>query len=284
MPKIAFVLPVALMISACSSNAEPTGQVAATVDGKEITVSEMTAELDGLSSTDPKQQQALMQAALQNIVTRTLLAKEADAQGLTNSPAAALLLKRAEQTVAMELLSRKFRQNVPKISDEEVEDFVAGNSNMFSQRKIWLVEQISVPNPPPTLIKDLEPLDTMAEVQAALQQKQLSTNLSFGVLDALTLQPEAVRQINALAPNEVFILPDNNGLRINRIKETQTLALSPKDAAMVARDMLLTARTNQLVDDQVRKVLAAGQSKVKYNAGYKPKAAPKAGPAPANKE
>lgn len=273
---------VALTLAACSGDAEPTGQVAAIVNGSEITVAEVQAELNGLSSSDPKEQQALLSSALQNIITRTLLAKAAEEQGLTNTPEAAILKKRADQSADMELLNRKLRGGVPEVSDEQVDAFVSENPNMFGQRRIWLVEQFVVPNAPGDLVAQLEPLDTMAEVQSVLQLRKLPANQTFGVIDALTLAPGAVKQIEALAPDEVFILPDPGGVRINRIREAQVVPISVADAKRVAREMLQTQRSNQLVENQIQQILAAGQSKVKYNAGYKPVAPAKAAPAPAS--
>lgn len=275
---ISFSLGLAL--AACTGDSEPTGQVAAIVDGQEITVAEVQSELGGVSSSDPKEQKALLEAALQNIITRALLAQQAEERGLTGTPEAAILQKRAEQSAYMELLNRTLRGTAPTVSDEQIETFVSENPNMFEQRKIWLVEQIVVPNPPSDLISKLEPLNTLAEVQSVLQLRKLPANQTFGVIDALTLDPSAVRQIDALAANEVFILPDSSGIRINRIRETQTAAITSADAKRVAKEMLQSRQSNRLVENQIQQILAEGQSKVKYNAGFKPSASAQPAPAP----
>jgi EpsD family peptidyl-prolyl cis-trans isomerase len=282
MRRSVFSFSLALALAACSGDAEPTGQVAATVDGSEITMVEVQSELNGLSSSDPKEQQALLNSALQNIITRTLLAKAAEEQGLTNTPEAAIMKKRADQSANMELLNRKLRGEVPAVSEEQVDAFVSENPNMFGQRKIWLVEQFVVANPPSDLIEQLKPIGTMAEVQALLQLRKLPANQAFGVIDALTLAPTAVRQIEALSANEVFILPDANGVRINRIRETQVVPIGAADARRVAKDMLQSQRSNELVENQIQQILAGGQSKIKYSAGFKPAAPAKTSPAAAS--
>jgi EpsD family peptidyl-prolyl cis-trans isomerase len=286
------ILPACLAITACGGDAEPTGQVVAVVDGQEITINELNAELNGARGSNPQQQRQLQQAALQSIINRMLLANAAEEQGLTDGPQASLVQRRAEQMARIELFERNLRSSVPNVSNEEVESFITDNPNMFAQRRIWLVEQIIVPNPPQALLRALRPLDTMTQVQAELGRFNLPTRTSFGVIDALTLAPEASRQISALAPDAVFILPDNGSIRINRIRESQVQAITGNDATQVAREMLRNRRAEQQVAEAAQRILREGMTNVRYNPEYRPPAQPQQqqrptgngeAPAPANK-
>src|SRR5258706_9600009 len=66
---------VSLVLSACGSkNKTPTGQVVATVDGKEITAIDLRSELGNFSTADAKVRKAAEQQALNGIISRKLLA------------------------------------------------------------------------------------------------------------------------------------------------------------------------------------------------------------------
>ena len=72
----------------------PTGQVVATVGGKEITLLELQAELAGAQGLDAKAHKAAEQQALRMIVARTALAEEARKEALDKTPEFVLLQQR----------------------------------------------------------------------------------------------------------------------------------------------------------------------------------------------
>lgn len=259
-----------LCVSACGKEDAPTGQVVATVDGEEITIAELNAELNGAQAKDPAQQKLLQRQALQSIVNRTLIAKAAEDQNLNDTPQAALAERRADQFAKIALLEQSIRAKVPKVSPEEAEQFVADNPQMFAERRIFLVEQIMVPSPPKALLDALRPINTMAEVQAELTKYKLPSRISFGVIDAITMRPEAVKQIVALPSDAVFILPGQGAIRINRIRETQTQPVTGPDAINIATEMLRGQRAERQIGEEVTRILKDSAKSVSYNDQFKP--------------
>lgn len=270
------------VLTGCSSEAEPTGQVVATVDGVEITQTELNAELAGIKGRNATEQAALQRAALQNIVNRTLLTQAATEQELDKSPDGAITKRRAEQMALISLLEKSITAQTPAVSTEEAQEFVTENPTLFDQRRIFLVEQIAVNANSPKLLKDLEPLNTMPEVQVYLTSMKLNSQLSFGVIDALQTDPAITRQIMALAPDAVFVLPQGETIRINRIRDTQVVPVSGSDAINIAKEILANQRRQQLLVNAINGILEQGKAKVKYSAAFKPPEAP-AAKAPAAK-
>lgn len=262
-----------LVLAGCSSDAEPSGQVVATVDGVEITQTELNAELGGMKGRNAAEQDALQRAALQNIISRTLLTQAAAEQKLDQSPDGVLTKRRAEQMALISLLEKSVTAKTPEVSTEEATEFVSENPLLFDQRRIFLVEQIAVGSNTPKLLKDLEPLNTMAEVQAYLTSVKLNSQLSFGVIDALQTDPAVTRQIVALAPDAVFVLPQGDTVRINRVRDSQLVPVSGSDAIAIAKEILANQRRQQQLANAVNGILEKGKAKVKYSEAFKPVAA-----------
>jgi EpsD family peptidyl-prolyl cis-trans isomerase len=271
------LLPV---LAACSSDDVPTGQVVATVDGTEITQTELNAELGGAKGRNAAEQQAIERSVLEGMVNRTLLAKAAAEQELDKTPDGALTKRRAEQMAMIALLEKSITAKAPAVSSDEAKEFVAENPELFDQRRIFLVEQIAVNANSPKLLKDLEPLNTMTEIQAYLTSVKLPSQMSFGVIDALQTDPSVTKQIVALAPDAVFVLPQGDSIRINRIRDTQVVPVTGDNAVALAKEILGNQRRQQQLGNAISGILANGKDKVKYSAAFKPaapakKAAPK---------
>ena len=64
----------------------PKGQVVATVNGEEITITELNRELGGASPANPEERKAMEQAALQSITIRPRLVPRASTGPLGEGP------------------------------------------------------------------------------------------------------------------------------------------------------------------------------------------------------
>ena len=139
---IAAAVLAVLPVAACSSDEAPTGQVVATVDGVEITQTQLNAEIGGMRGRNATEQKLIERSALQNIINRTLLTAAARERELDKSPDGSMTKQRAEQMAMMALLEKSVAGKTPAVSAEEANDFVAEHPELFEQRRIFLVEQM----------------------------------------------------------------------------------------------------------------------------------------------
>src|SRR3546814_18654789 len=74
------------------------------------------------------------EAALQQIVVRKMLAKEARTRELDDSPDFGLLRQRAEETVLQTLLQRDLTRNLPDPTKEDARNYVASTPDTSQPR------------------------------------------------------------------------------------------------------------------------------------------------------
>src|SRR5690606_2287544 len=119
-----------------------------------------------------------------------------------------------------------------------------------SQRRLISVDQFLVPKVDKAFIKEVGPLQTMAEVEELLKRKNMEYIPGANVLDSLSLAPEAAAKIGDLGNDEVIIAPSGGGgATISRITAKRIVPLVGPEAERVAR-LLLTQQRNS---SQVRK-------------------------------
>lgn len=264
-----------------NNGAAPTGQVAATVNGKEITASEVRLELGPLAS-DPRASERAQPAALQSIVNRKILADTAVERGLDKTPSAAIMLQKARDLALIQLLEENVRANLPKVSADEAAAYVRDNPQSFSQRQLISVDQVMVGPVKPEIVQQMGPLKTMEEITALLDKNNVRYRRSAAVIDPVAIPPDAAKQIANLKVNDVFVLPNNGAVMVARIRERQAEPLSGTDASDIATQILTGQRTQNIVRQQFAQIIKQGEAKVNINAQYKPAPAPSgSGAAPA---
>lgn len=260
-----------LALSACGDDAPkaPTGQVVASVGGREITRRELQTEMTGLTAATPAIQKEQQRAALQRLVQRTILVNAAKEQGIDKDPAFALLAQRANDAVMVQMLENKVVAGVPAPSSEEVTQFMQTNPDMFAQRKLFDVEQIRMAMPSdPKIIKQLEPLKTMDEVAAFLTKQNIPFQRGANVMDARGQDPKLLKAIIALPPGEVFILSSRAEVFLNQIRNTRLQPFEGKEATQFALNSLKAQRSREVVARQLRDYITKAQSNVRMSAEF----------------
>lgn len=261
------LLPALLLATACGEKKSklPTGQVVATVNGKELTVMDLQHET---GTSNPSKE--LEQAGLRAIIIRRLLADEAINQDLNKIPATAIMEDKARQMVLVDALTNKIRSTVPTPSTDEAKQFVASHPASFNQRRIFVVDQLIVLSNTPELLKAIEPLDTMEQIEAMLEKRKVNVRRTVGTIDALTIGADAAEKIAQLPANMVFASPEGDVVRVNRIREIVIEPITGDEAIKLALEMIKKQRTSAIVANEVDRILAEGQKAIQYNPAYKP--------------
>ena len=274
------------LLAGCGNSGEQQlekGQVVATVDGKDVTVHELNAELQGANLPEGADRKAIEQAALQQVVQRRILADIARERGLDKTPMFLLQERRAEETILAQMLQRSLATTVKQPTAQEVQTYIAQNPQLFAQRKIFTVDQIQFEAPRDMRkLAAYQPLKTMEEVEAQVKKDGLRYRRAPATLDVATANPQLVQQVLKLPAGEIFIIPAGQSVVANRITADRVEPLGGEDANKLATGMLQQQRYQDLIKRDVEPKVKAAQDKVKYQEGYAPpKGATAPGAAPA---
>lgn len=260
----------------------PEGQVVATVNGEEITITELNRELGGASPADPQQRKQMEQAALQSIVTRKLLAQTAKEQKLDKTPIFAQQKLQAEEGLLVGALQRKIASTVVNPTRADAEKFVSDHPNMFAQRRVMVVDQIVFGKFDPKLMEEFKPLTTLEQIEAVLTRENIDYQRTTTVLDTLNAPEGLTDTLMKLPPGEVFIFPRGNAVFVNQIRDSRVMPFVGDRAITYAQAGLKQQRTQEALAKQVEAIRKGAEDKITYNEKYKPEK-PKPGAAPAAK-
>jgi peptidyl-prolyl cis-trans isomerase C len=262
-------------MAGCQPSAEaPTGQVAATVDGQEITQKQIDTELAGTQlGADPHALAAARRQALQAIIARKLIAKAARDQGLDKTPEFAVREQGQTEAILAQALEAKLVNAVPQPTADDAQDFMRKNPDVFAERKIFTVDQIRfMPPSGANVLREIKPLNTLEEIAAVLNREKIPFQRSAERLDAVGADPSVIAQIVKLPPSEVFILPSRAGVSANQIKDTKVEPFAGDAAAKYATQVVLMQRRRESLQRYLGQVVAkASASKaVVFSKTYQP--------------
>lgn len=258
------------------------GQVVATVNGNDVTVHELNAELQGANlpqNLNADQKKQVEQGALQQVVNRRILADIARERGLDKTPMFLLQTKRAEETILVQMLQRQMSSSVKQPSQTDIATFIAQNPDLFAERKIFTVDQIQFQAPrDPRILQKYQPLKTMAEVEAMLKQDGLQYRRAPATLDVARANPQLAEQVLKMNREDIFIIPAGQIMVANLITDTKVQPLTGAEAQQLAAGLIQQRAFNDLLKRDLEPKVKKAEGEVKYQAGFTP---PKKAAAPA---
>ena len=272
MIQVGTVALACLSLAACHGRGKaPSGQVVATVGGKEITVTDLQAEMAGQTFADPKARKAAQDAVLENMVVRAILAQAAQKDGLDRSPEFAVQKARMEQELLAQTLRKTVVDSVPAPARVEADRYMADHPDIFAQRKIFQVDQIQVTqSPDPNLVAEVGPLQTMPDVLALLTARGAKFIRQPSVIDARVADPRLVEAILKLPPREVFTFQGNGVFLINQITATRIEPFTGESAVAYATALIKRQRTEEALGRKLSDLVTKGKAAVRFNPQYQP--------------
>ena len=267
----------ALLLSACQS--KPTGQVAASVDGDEITTTELNAELTGVQMPKGADPKVLQRQALQRVIDRKLLANAAREESLDQSPEFVIRRQQLEDGLLAQLLTQKIARGLKAPVPGDVDKFMASNPSMFAGRSILTVDQIRFPTPArEEYLKQLGAAHSMSQVTSKLDQLNIKYQRGNAQIDTAQLPPQVAEQIRKLPAGEPFVIPAGNLVVVSLVTNSQPAPLGGEAVRPLAMNGARNAKLGEALQQRLK--TEQGKAKIDYQPGFAPTADMKAGGAP----
>lgn len=272
------------LVSGCHRKS-PQGQVAATVNGEEVTLEEINTELQASNVPRNADKKAAQREILQHVIDRKLLVGAAEDKKLDKSAEYLSTKRRSDELLLAQIYARQQLTAVPLPTDAQITSFMSEHANAFGQREQMILDQIRFA--PPKDLKTLSGLQGDHSMEAvASHLTAMGINFSRGQagMDSAQAPPQLLKLI-AAQPTEPFVIPDRGQVTVNLVLSRKAIPMDPQQGKSAAVAAWRQEKFQELIAQQVDSLRAA--AKISYQNGFTPPAnapgstAPGKGAAPA---
>lgn len=261
-PGLALVIGMAASLSACSEK-KAEGQVLAVVNGDEVTRRDVAAEPTIKNLPAGQDADAMLKNVLGGVVDRELAVQAAREMGLDDTPEYLAEKNRAEAVLLSQKLFERWTSDLSEPTEAEIEAFKKENPQIFGDRKALLMERISVPmggfDP-----KDLQPLNTMDEIAAYFDSKNIKYERGRSQVDSAKIEPRMYEQLNKLDPGYPMALVGDKAIQIIAVLDSRAAPISPDEAKKIAAGGI----KQKFIQDKLKALRE--KAEIEYQKGYRP--------------
>lgn len=273
---------VLLFISSCADNAKPATQIIAKVNDDEISVHQLNNAMAKLPPTTPENLANVRLDLVGKLVNEQLTVQQAVLKKLDRSSEVMMQIEAARREILTKAYLKEVIAGLPKPSPEEVKKFYVAHPELFAERRIYNLQQITIPSPHPAIaeIKQLVADKSMTDIVAALKQNKTVFTAGASMLAAEQIPLTTLTALAKTQDGQISILESPQAITIVKVEASQ---LAPATETLARIPQYLMNEQAKLAINSKLAQLKASAKIVYMNEFSAAGKAVAALPAPANK-
>jgi EpsD family peptidyl-prolyl cis-trans isomerase len=256
-------------------------QVAAKVNDTEITVHQINHVVSRLGNVPADKAQEASNQVLRGLVDQELLVQAAAADKLDRDPTVVQSIEAArKQLLAQAYIERKAGSYKP--ADAEVQDYYAKHPEMFSERRIYQLQEIAIqakPENAEAIRANLTQSKTLQDFAAWLKSQNIPYRAGGGVKPAEQIPAEILPRLHQLKDGQALTVNAPGGIVVMLVTASRSQPVTAEHAKASIEQIMVRKQREETVKAEVKRLKDAG--KIEYvgafvDAGKEPAAAPAA--------
>jgi EpsD family peptidyl-prolyl cis-trans isomerase len=282
-PRLALALvATAVLLSACGEKKDAAAsQTAAKVNKDEVTVHQINFVLQQQRNLRPEQAEAASKQVLERLIDQQLALQKAEETKVDRDPRVMQQLEAARREVIARAYLEKVGEAAPKPTPEEIKKYYDEKPALFSQRRIYQIQEIGIEAPAdrlPELRAKLAAAKNINEFVEYLKASGLRFSGNQAVRAAEQLPLNSLEALAKMQDGQAMVVPTPTGAQVVVLAGSRMQPVTEEQARPAIEQFLVNERRRKLVEDDLKAMRTA--AKIEY-VGKFAEGAPAAGGAAA---
>lgn len=255
-------------IAACNGK-QPGADAVATVNGYEITATELNNELATLGAQNV-QDPELRKKALDELISRKLLVALAEERELDQTPNYILNEQRMRELLLADAAVGFLATLNPAVDERKIDAAVDASGGV---RTIYQVEGLQFqPVDDASILPAIDKASSMDQVRQILTSANVTTKPASSSWDSVAMPPQLVRQLETVPSGKPFVLSSPNGVFAGVVVGEQRQSLDAEQNRRLAETVASQTTTKETVANWLK------EAKAKAEVIYSKEMTPEGGP------
>ncbi|WP_296636804.1 EpsD family peptidyl-prolyl cis-trans isomerase [Thiobacillus sp. SCN 63-57] len=269
--KLYLPLLIVALIAGCGDKKDGTAeeskptQVAAKVNGTELTVSQVNYALQRIPNLDKDQSKAASLQVIRNLVDQEVLAQKAQSEKLDRDPVVVQALDAARRQIMAEAYMSRKLGTPAEPTDAEVTDYFNKHPELFTKRKIYRLQELAIKAPKEkqeAIRKQLADSKTLGDFAAWLKDEKYPVQASQGVKPAEQLPQALLPKLAEMPDGQAMVVNTPEGLLVILLADSQVQPVTLEQAKPAIARLLQNEARQKAAKAELDKVKA--EAKIEY--------------------
>lgn len=266
-------IALALALAACGGDGDKKStQVAAKVNGDEITVHQVNQAMQRLGNLPEERIKPAQKQVIDRLVDQQLLVQQAIEQKLDRDPNVLATLEASRRQILAQAYIQKVAGGAAKGTGDDVKDFYTKHPELFQERRIYRFAQIAIPvqgEQQQAIRAKLEQLDKspdkgriLPQFADWLKQQGIQFRATQSTQAAEQLPLEALPRYHQMQIGDLMFQPGPQGVVVSQLTAAQIQPLNEEQARPFIEQYLQNRERLKLSEDEMKRLRTA--AKIEY--------------------
>ncbi len=259
------VSAMAIGVSGCSKKDKAATQVVASVDGEEISVHQINGVLSKATNISPENLPKVKADILGGLVEQQLAINMAISKKLDRTPEVVAAIESAKRDIIARAALEQIASALPKPTDEEAQQYFTKNPALFSQRRLFSLQELAVRKPG----KEIERIRTkvttaksIEDVQAWLKDNQIEFAANSGVRPAEQIPLEVLPQLQVFKDGQLGLIESKDAYLVMHLVASRSQPVTEAQALPTIKTFLFNQRSAEAI--KLAKADMKTKAKIEY--------------------
>jgi EpsD family peptidyl-prolyl cis-trans isomerase len=257
------MITFALLLAACSKSHTADSaatQVAAKVNGGEITVYRLNSAVAQVPNVTAQSATAVSENVLERLIDQELLVQKAQEAKLDRNPRVVQAIEEAKRSVLASAYLQQIVGEVPKPSDQEIHDYYVHHPEYFSARRSYVYRSIEAHVTPAEVHGIQQEISSTKDIDAVLSYLRASrlsfvTNTQAKTTEQLPV--EVVRRFTTLKEGDTATFASAGGVELVQLISSKVEPVDEAQGQPFIEKYLLDQHRNERAANEVKSLRAA---------------------------
>ena len=266
------ILKLTLVIILCNlaacdkgSGKVASSQIAARVNGVEITTHQIDAVMRGAQNVTAENAEEFRRKALDKLIDQQLVLDKASKESLDRTPDVILEIEIAKKEILARTYLKKVLANSSEINDSEFKKYYEEHAELFSKRRIYNLQDISTQSNPETLEllkENVSAQKSMIDIAETLKDKGIKFSSGSFTRPAEQLPLDILPKMQLLKDGDMFVWQSGDIAHAIKLTSVEESPVGLVEATPMIKNYFINTRGKQIVEDKIKKFRQ--EAKIEY--------------------
>jgi len=258
--KITASAVLALLVAGCGSGRdEKTGQAIAKVDGAEITIHQLNAELERLNIVPASDVSVTDHAAadvLRNLIDRQLLIAQAKEKNLDRAPEVVQAMELAKHQILAQAYIKQLVGSTKAPDEKEVADYYTKHPELFQNRKLYTLRTLVLAKQDlkPAALEMLQKSKSLTDATAYLKSQNIAYQQNTVTHPAEDIPMGVLPEMATAAAGKVFLFDGATQVTMYDVVSASDQPIPLEQAKPIINRFLSNKTNEQRVRDDLNRL------------------------------
>jgi EpsD family peptidyl-prolyl cis-trans isomerase len=247
-----------------SSEAEKVSQSIVRVNGQDITIHQLNAQLEqaGVQSDANNE---VSKKIVNVLIEQQMLTQQAYEEKLDRNPRIMQAIEDAKSKILAQAYLFNKISAVAKPTKTEITDYIAKHPELFSDRKQYVMDE-AVFGADGAMQSQVQELSKTAQTFEDVIQWLVSHQIEYmdkkSLYSAESIPPDLLSKLSHMQMGDLIFIKSDSGNVVSSLQEVKDATVSGKTAELIAERMILDQRNKQFADDEIKRLRSI--AKIEY--------------------